>query len=256
MESGFIPGIYNYCDRWCEKCEQRLHCMSYVMGKKIEEKGGFNFDKEVAREDENVWKRLKEVFESTYKVLHELAQERGIKVEDIYKAENIEKEFWGEDFENQLRGEKSDRLIEKSDVIRISMIYECVADRCLEKIYEFIDSKEEEKEGLDETLDIVNWYLDLIQAKMRHALYNFYHHQKECGQEEYNGAAKVALISVERSINGWKALAVHCPDQEKEIGHVLMILAQLDKEIEELFPDAREFKRPGFEKPVDDYQIY
>lgn len=38
-------------------------------GKKIEEKGGFNFEREGHREDESIWARLKEVFESTYEVL-------------------------------------------------------------------------------------------------------------------------------------------------------------------------------------------
>jgi len=80
VDVGFIPGIYNYCDRWCEKCEQQLRCMSFVMGKKIEEKGGFNFEREGHREDESIWARLKEVFESTYEVLHELAEERGLNV--------------------------------------------------------------------------------------------------------------------------------------------------------------------------------
>ena len=94
MDVGFIPGIYNYCDRWCEKCEQQLRCMSFVMGKKIEEKGGFNFEREGHREDESIWARLKEVFESTYEVLHELAEERGLNVEDIYASENIDREFW------------------------------------------------------------------------------------------------------------------------------------------------------------------
>ena len=56
------------------------------MGKKIEEKGGFNFEREGHREDESIWARLKEVFESTYEVLHELAEERGLDVEDIYAS--------------------------------------------------------------------------------------------------------------------------------------------------------------------------
>ena len=67
--------------------------MSFVMGKKIEEKGGFNFEREGHREDESIWARLKEVFESTYEVLHELAEERGLNVEDIYASENIDREF-------------------------------------------------------------------------------------------------------------------------------------------------------------------
>ena len=28
----FIPGIYNYCDRWCEHCELTSRCLNYAMG--------------------------------------------------------------------------------------------------------------------------------------------------------------------------------------------------------------------------------
>lgn len=250
-EVGFIPGIYNYCDRWCEKCEQRLHCMSFVMGKKIEDKGGFNFDREVSREDESIWTRLKDVFESTYEVLHELAEERGIDVEDIYASENINKEFWGEDFENHARGEKCSELVESSDIIRICMIYEDLADKCLEKIFDVLESqkKNRKKDQVDNALEVVNWYLDLIQAKMRRALHGVYY-QEAYGKkdpDDFNGSAKVALIAIDRSNENWLIIQKHCADYQREIGHLLVILEQLRLDIEKQFPEAREFLRPGFE---------
>ena len=156
MDVGFIPGIYNYCDRWCEKCEQQLRCMSFVMGKKIEEKGGFNFEREGHREDESIWARLKEVFESTYEVLHELAEERGLDVEDIYASENIDREFWGEDYEGTPREQVYQKL-ESSDLLRICSIYEYWADKCLEQLYEIINDKEK-NELLEEALEVVGWY--------------------------------------------------------------------------------------------------
>lgn len=251
-EDGFIPGIYNYCDRWCEKCEQRLHCMSFVMGKKIEEKGGFHFDQEINREDESIWTRLKEVFESTYEVLHELAEERGIDVEDIYASENIDKEFLREDFENHSKGERCNLQVEESDIIRICLIYENLADKCLEKIFNLLDEKEKQSKGpLNEALEIANWYLDLIQAKMRRALYGFYY-QQMFGEksEDFNGSAKVALLATDRSIESWKTIGGCCKDEQREIGHLIVVLEQLQLDIEEQFPHARKFLRPGFEKTV------
>ena len=38
VDTGFVPGIYNYCDRWCERCPLQLRCMSYMMGKKLKER--------------------------------------------------------------------------------------------------------------------------------------------------------------------------------------------------------------------------
>lgn len=27
----FIPGIYNYCDRWCKRCELASRCLNYAV---------------------------------------------------------------------------------------------------------------------------------------------------------------------------------------------------------------------------------
>ena len=247
MDVGFIPGIYNYCDRWCEKCEQQLRCMSFVMGKKIEQKGGFNFEREGHREDESIWTRLKEVFESTYEVLHELAEERGLNVEDIYASENIDREFWGEDYEGTPREQVYQKL-ESSDLLRICSIYEYWADKCLEQLYEIINDKEK-NELLEEALEVVGWYPDLIQAKIRRALYGYHYHtaNKSKTTEDYNGSAKVALIGVERSIENWKIIQPLCPAYQKEISHLLVVLEQLRSDADEYFPKARTFVRPGFD---------
>ncbi len=239
MDVGFIPGIYNYCDRWCEKCEQQLRCMSFVMGKKIEEKGGFNFEREGHREDESIWARLKEVFESTYEVLHELAEERGLDVEDIYASENIDREFWGEDYEGTPREQVYQKL-ESSDLLRICSIYEYWADKCLEQLYEIINDKEK-NELLEEALEVVGWYPDLIQAKIRRALYGYHYHtaNKSKTTEDYNGSAKVALIGVERSIENWKIIQPLCPAYQKEISHLLVVLEQLRSDADEYFRTPR-----------------
>ena len=30
-EERFIPGIFNYCDRWCERCPQTARCRLFAM---------------------------------------------------------------------------------------------------------------------------------------------------------------------------------------------------------------------------------
>lgn len=221
--------------------------MSFVVGKKIEEKGGFNFEREVHQEDQSVWTRLKEVFESTYEVLHELAEERGLSVEDIYASENIDREFWGEDYEYNQR-EQIYLKLESSDLLRICNIYEYMADKCVEQLYEIINDKEK-NEPLEEALEVVGWYPDLIQAKIRRALYGYHYSlaNKSKTPEDYNGSAKVALIGVERSIANWKIIQPLCPAYRKEISHLLVVLEQLRNEADEYFPKAMTFVRPGFD---------
>ncbi len=246
-DEGFIPGIYNYCDRWCERCTLQLRCMSYVMGKKLEEKGSFHLDRENNREEGNIWTRLKEVFDSTYEVLHELAEERGISVEDIYASEKIDREFWGDDYENSSR-EQCYARIEASDLIRICCIYEHLADKCLEKIYESEDDQHK-GEILEEALEIVNWYLDLIQAKIRRALYGYHLSVPGKNKDDYNGSAKVALLSIDRSIKNWEIIRSHYPEHQRDISHLLIILHLLQNDTDQQFPTARTFQRPGFDIP-------
>lgn len=228
--------------------------MSFVMGKKIEERGGFNFDREISRgEDESIWSRLKDVFESTYEVLHELARERGVKVEDIYASENIDREFWGDDYENLPQGMNYDVMVEGADVVRVCAIYEYLADKCLEKLYEPLDERKKDIKGdpVDEALEVINWYLDLIQAKMRRALHGLYRNSKDRkDSDDYNASAKVALIAIDRTVKGWKIMENYFPAFQKEIGHLFVILDQLETDIENSFPAARTFLRPGFEIPV------
>jgi len=219
------------------------------MGKKIEEKGGFDLGKEEGKEEDGLWGRLKSIFESTYEVLQELAKERGIKIEDIYTSEKIDREFWGEESGDMFKEGKLFLQIEESPILKICKIYEYWADRCLEKVLKFPCKKQA---GLEEDLEIVSWYLDLIQAKMRRALRCYFNQEeiKMCGTEDFNGLVKVALIAIDRSAESWEHVQKGYPDYRMEIEHLLVMLKQLKTDIEHQFPYARKYLRPGFEKPV------
>ena len=61
------------------------------MGKKLKERAKVDFDEELPDDDDVALSRLKSIFDSTYEVLRELAEEKGIAIEDIYRAENIDR---------------------------------------------------------------------------------------------------------------------------------------------------------------------
>lgn len=258
MEAGLVPGIYNYCDRWCEKCKLTTRCLSYMMKSKIEEKGELNLKDEILRQHENIWELLKNVFDSTYEVLQELADERGMEVEDIYETENIDREFFRDDFCSMIKdNEKVHYLIETSDIVKICLIYESLADECLEKVFGILDEKDWKKgcEGevnTTEALDIINWNVDVIPIKMRRALYGHYCGDSSMSEEEkrndYNGSAKVALNGIENSVKAWEVLLLYCPSVEAEVKHIIMVLEQLSRDISKWFPQAPGFLRPGFDR--------
>lgn len=258
VEAGFIPGIYNFCDRWCEKCPQQANCLSYVMGKKMEEKLGGTLEESLNAKNENIWTYLKNIFDSTYEILHDLAEERGIEMEDIYASEDVDKGLWADEYNHALQEEEnSDFLVATSDIIKICLIYESLSEDTLETVFGLLDEKDWEADSLEEketgeALDRVNWYLDIIQAKVRRALLGYQQCSQaldpKLGEEDYNGSAKVALIGIECSVKSWEILKKYCPTLEKEISHILVVLEQLNRDIEQRFPGAKGFLRPGFDK--------
>jgi hypothetical protein len=84
----FIPGIYNYCDRWCERCPFTFRCLNYVMGKEMEAGDCQSRD----AENEAFWDRLHETFESTMEMIEEQTEEMDFDLDDVELDDFLEKE--------------------------------------------------------------------------------------------------------------------------------------------------------------------
>src|SRR5213592_3231480 len=74
----FISGIYNYCDRWCERCPLSNRCLNYAMEKERDE--GDPASRDPA--NETFWEKLHETFQETIQMVREEAQARGIDLDD------------------------------------------------------------------------------------------------------------------------------------------------------------------------------
>src|SRR5574342_347352 len=74
----FIPGVYNYCDRWCERCPLSNRCLTYAM--ELEEDGGDPAARDAS--NELFWQKLHQTFRDTITMIREDAKKRGIDLED------------------------------------------------------------------------------------------------------------------------------------------------------------------------------
>lgn len=258
VDNGFVPGIYNYCDRWCERCKLQIRCMSYMMGKKLKEKTRVNLGEDMPDDDESALARLKNIFDSTFDVLRELADERGMGIEDIYSAEKVDKGFWGEDYEDlEDQDEEVARQVESEDMMKCERIYHALADKCQEDIYQWFDSMEIPRGKSPRTREVedalleVNWYMDLIRSKMKRALCGYFLYADKLNatqeEEDYNGSAKVMLLAVDISRVAWAVIRDHVPGFGLEASRAIVVLEQLEEDIDAFFPNARSFKRPGFD---------
>ena len=79
--------------------------------------------------------------------------------------------------------------------------------------------------------------------------------QKEEEEEQLTpydslGNAKLLLVSIERIIGAWGYLYQKFEDDEDEILEMLVCLQSLSKKIEQQFPNARTFIRPGLDETL------
>jgi hypothetical protein len=103
---------------------------------------------------------------------------------------------------------------------------------------------------LSDCLEVIQWYQYLLQVKMGRALMA----QKDETEEHLNpydslGNAKLLLVSIERNIAAWGYVYQKFQDDQDEILDILICLQGLGKKIEQGFPDARTFIRPGLDEP-------
>src|SRR6185295_16999874 len=67
-----ISGIYNYCDRWCERCPLTSRCLVYA----TEQEDNDSFENYDLR-NEVFWQKLGAIFQETRELIVEWANEAG-----------------------------------------------------------------------------------------------------------------------------------------------------------------------------------
>ncbi len=245
----FIPGIYNYCDRWCERCAFTWRCMNYAIAQ--EEESASSRSRDV--ENEAFWDKLHETFETTMESIEEQAEEMDFDLDE-------------EDFDEFLKEEE-----EVHEAAR-AQPYSRTARRYIDIVDNWFSSNEgllddgsgaprspgraeapgaEPADGADirDCLDVIRWYQPQIWVKLCRAASGTIRAEIEefdCGQEDADGSAKVAIIGTERSIAAWATLLKRFPDHEDAI-YALATLKRLLRQVEAAFPNARAFRRPGFD---------
>jgi hypothetical protein len=105
--------------------------------------------------------------------------------------------------------------------------------------------------SLRDCLEVIRWYQRQIYIKLCRATTGMICRAREGNEydpQDANGSAKVALLGIERSVAAWATLQRHFPDHE-DIVLALGTLKRLLRYVEAAFPNARSFRRPGFDTP-------
>ncbi|MEX0649097.1 MAG: hypothetical protein WEA56_15615 [Balneolaceae bacterium] len=250
-EDRFIPGIYNYCDRWCERCPFTSKCSVFAMEEKDEK--GNNVENDLRSNE--FWNKMGDVMTLTMELIMDMAEEHEIDLNELdkedFKKERVKLE---QKADSHILAKLSRKYI---DVNRLW--FENNEKAIEEKQKEFqkkaelnITPEKTEKEFLkmSDYMEVIQWYTFQIHIKIKRALMNGDPNPEyeDFIQNDMNGSAKVALVGVERSISGWSGIFQNFPEQEDEILNLLVMLEKIRNGIQKTFPDVHKFIRPGFDE--------
>jgi hypothetical protein len=229
MSDNRIDFISAYCDRWCERCAYTDRCSAYACQVAAAMCGDF-----------------------------EQGLELSIGTPQPEVGEKPEPPDWLADFDNADPSAEELSAVMAAAAARDERIkalpLATLARRYFRSSFEWLrDRSDALRTTADpvivEALDIVAHDAALIGTKIHRALHGreCREHDEDSVQNDWNGSAKVALISVDRSETAWYTIAAVSTDPVPMI--LTEQLAELRRLLIDAFPHAMAFVRPGFDEP-------
>lgn len=242
----FIPGIYNYCDRWCERCAFTDRCLQYAMEQAQRTEGGH-----ASRNPDAFWKTLESSLTLTQDLLADLAKEHGVKLDEP-ELNRMER-----------RRRKKRESAARHPLAKAAADYSAMVDEWFKAGEVVLREKEEEIlaqarlgvgnlneeiASLTDVVEILRWYQYQIHVKLLRGL-NAEADSGDPGDSpsDSDGSVKVALVAMDRSIAAWMRMRDFFPARTDSILAILVHLDRLRRGTEKEFPGARSFVRPGFD---------
>jgi len=238
-----ISGIYNYCDRWCERCPLTSRCLVYATEQE-------DYDSPESRDihNEAFWQKLRSIFLETREMIVEWAKEAGVDLAAPAEAE-------------ETRYHRKKQLVDNHPLTKAGKKYANTASDWFRDFDQRIvvsdtrptENDVEHSEWLEDAREVIQWYQYQIAVKTMRALSG---HREELEEDaeiaefprDSDGSAKVALIGIDRSIAAWWLMQLCLPERAGSIVPLILQLEGLRQRLEKTFPEAREFVRPGFDE--------
>jgi hypothetical protein len=227
VPDGFVPGIYNYCDRWCETCAFTSRCRAFADRLAMEASFDSNLSAVVNApplpQDRPApmpgW--LRECIEE----MNEAAAGPATAEDLAQLLPKVPPEHHG--VEDRARGYSF-------GVANWLQTIAAPPDR------DYVDPRA-----------VVAHDFAFIPAKIYRALtgLRFSREDPEDWPADHDGSAKVALLSIERSRAAWIDMAERGLAPIAIAARFVSDLSRLADDLDRIFPNARAFRRPGFDEP-------
>jgi hypothetical protein len=224
-----ISGVYNYCDRWCERCPLTSRCLVYATEQE-------DNDSPQSRDinNEAFWRKLTAISQETRELIVAWADEAGV-------------ELNGSSDVDDSRSKGKRQLVDNHPLTKAGKKY---ANTATDWFREFDQAVE--LSDVEDAREVIQWYQYQIAVKTMRALSGRKEELEEDPEiagfpKDSDGSAKVALIGIDRSIAAWRMMQLSLPDRVESIVPLMLQLERLRQRVEKSFPQARDFIRPGFD---------
>jgi len=215
------------------------------------------------------WQKLEGIFRETHVLILEWAEEMGVDLESAEaEAAIVER--------GKQREEAKEHPLSLSARHYAQMVQQWFKEEFAveENVHDDITGKAhsaEEDIDVTDAIEVIRWYQFFIAAKTYRALMGL----EDIGDEEVSdinvdpfsdddfddedvllaaachdsdGSAKIALIAIDRSLSAWRLMQNALPEKTESTVPMLIELEKLRRGIEQIFPRARDFVRPGFDE--------
>ena len=220
-----ISGIYNYCDRWCERCPLTSRCLVYA----TEQEDEYSPENRDVH-NEAFWKKLESIVQETREMIDEWARNAGV-------------DLSAPTAEDESRHQRKRQLVDNHPLAKSGKNYANAASDWFRQL--------DEPGGADteDAREVIQWYQYQIAVKTMRALSGRREELEEDSElpKDSDGSVKVALIGIDRSIAAWRLMQLSLPDRADSIVPLILQLERLRIRLEHGFPNARRFLRPGFD---------
>ena len=233
MRGNYIDFISSYCDRWCERCAFTERCSAYAV------------QVATAMCEGDLSAGLELAVGTPPPLSAEDRERREQFLDEIEELAPTHEE--AAEWEREM-----DEQEERLDELPVTTTAETtwlLAQSWLADNSETLS--ENPGPVLSEALEVAAWDCFFIPVKLHRALHGRDSFQRgeapddDPVQNDWNGTAKVVLISIARSIQAWDVLAEATADPDAS--QVAESLRTLQQEVGLGFPNAWHFVRPGFD---------
>ncbi len=229
-----IEGIFNYCDRWCERCLFIDKCTNFEMEKKM----GMHENQSM----EDALKYVGIMFDETGRMIEEDMKKFGIDINNLSDIEDKSEDKSENKEKHPLEGISVEYMKKVSDWLELNK--EFISENALH----LWNISQKKYEQFDEIFNVIGWHMTMIPVKINRVLKpRTKYDDDEFYETDKNATGKLVLECIDKSTQAFVLLLEFSLFEEDELIEFLAILSQLKKGIEKALPKAKNYKRIGLD---------